>query len=656
MKPAGPSPAITAVCIDYAKYKSFEAWRSNDEPHSTTIPVEYRDLSYQPFVNGGRNDLELNGSAEVFRAIATTFHNEFFGEHPDNTLFGNLVKCLLAKIHDERTSKRGSEYEFQVLYKNEKPQSAPQIFSRVNELYQQAYRRYVDPQAPDIDEINPKEFSEENVKSVVQVLQGISITKGAARHGDVIGTFFEEILRSGFKQDRGMYFTHDNLVRFMIEALNIRKLTADIWKLSTHPDNKLPYVIDPACGSGTFLLHSMSCITDAVKKNPRPFVSDHDSESFYNARLSDDQPNYWAENFIYGLDPKYIMAITAKVNMVLHGDGSAHIYKDDAFRPLSSFSDPRLRPCKEASRSVSRMAYEHDLCEQFDVVVSNPPFGINISAETKALNSIAFSLADTTPSEGLFLERCFQLLKAGGRLAIVVPESLLNAKEMIDVRLLLYRFFTVRAVVSLPRNIFVDTPTLTSLLFAQKKTKLEIEQWDGAWKRHLAVFETSAVNAASALRKKNLVGRSASCIADSFLSSFEGIIDHGAWITKGGKSPEILHLAKDWSRADPLQVAKYYQSILHTAGFRQLRVNFVFRKMVEEFDYAYPVYEVDEIGYKLSKRRERPRINQLCRFVDMTSDKESPNLHLLKGEYRLQIDVEKPERVLDFIHRDVQWS
>ena len=234
--------------------------------------------------------------------------------------------------------------------------------------------------------------------------------------------------------------------------------------------------------------------------------------------------------------PKYIMAITAKVNMVLHGDGSAHVFKDDAFKPLSSYSDPRLRPCKEAARSVPRSAYKHDLCEQFDVVASNPPFGITISAETKSMTSSTFSLPATTPSEGLFIERCFQLLKPRGRLAIVVPESLLNAKEMVDVRLLIYRFFIVRAVVSLPRNIFVDTPTLTSLLFAQKKDRAAIERWDRAWNRYLGVFKTAVTTAKNALRKRNVEGQSASQVAATFLSALEGVVDHRAWITKGERS------------------------------------------------------------------------------------------------------------------------
>ena len=194
---------------------------------------------------------------------------------------------MLAKIHDERTRKTGEPYEFQIFYKNGKPDSASDVFRRVNALYVAAYKRHIDPSATEIDEINPKEFSETNVKAVVQALQAISITKGAARHGDIIGAFFEEILRAGFKQDRGMYFTHDNIVRFMVEAADLGGLTHEVWQQSDHPQNRLPYVIDPACGSGTFLLHAMNTITTTVKGDTKAFVADHDSKQFVTAQVVD---------------------------------------------------------------------------------------------------------------------------------------------------------------------------------------------------------------------------------------------------------------------------------------------------------------------------------------------------------------------------------
>jgi len=657
VEPKGAEPKIRAICIDYTKHKSYEAWQDAGEPHSTVFPSDYHDIDYAPFISQGENDLDLESTQADFRAIASSFHNEFFGEHPDNTIFVSLVKCLLAKIHDERTRKKGEAYEFQVFYKNGKPDAAADVFARVNELYKAAYKRYVDPAATEIDEINPKEFSEERVKSVVQSLQGISITKGAARHGDIIGAFFEEILRSGFKQDRGMYFTHDNIVRFMIEAVDLAGLTRQVWQKSNHPDNRLPYVIDPACGSGTFLLHAMATVTTTVKSSEKTLVADHDSEQFYKARLSDDQPNYWAENFVYGFDPKFIMAITAKVNMVLHGDGSAHIFKEDAFKPFSRYTDVRLRPCGETQRSITRAQYKPDVCESFDVVVSNPPFGITLSSETRAKLSTTFTLSDSTPSEGFFLERCFQLLKPGGRLAVVVPELLLNAKEMIAVRLFLYRFFNLRAVVSMPRNIFIDTPTLTSLVFAQKKTGAEIQQWDNEWAAATGMVEAKVKEASKALRTGHASTHSSAEVATAFLKSLSPIVPSGAWVVKGGKTPAVLKFSKDWSDgAAGEEAAAYYREIIRTAGFASLCQSYVFARVSGKLDYEFPVFIVEEIGYKPSKRREKARPNQLCALRGRRSKALVTNMHLAGEECDTIINTASPKAVLDVIRAKVKWS
>ncbi|HNE26149.1 MAG TPA: N-6 DNA methylase [Pseudomonadales bacterium] len=349
--PNTPKTNFELKCIDYVKYKSYESWETAGKPYSTAFPKDYQDLNYVPYVNGGERDLKTNTTQSDFRAVANSFHNEFFGEHPDNALFVNLVKCLLAKIYDERTTKTGDEYSFQVKYKNGRPEKSSSVYGYVNDLYKEAYSRYIEKGvAP--DEIDPKEFSKEKVKSVVLALESLSITKGAALHGDVIGAFFEEILRSGFKQDKGMYFTHSNLVRFMIEALDLEGLTKKTWKNATHPENRLPYVIDPACGSGAFLLHAMNKITSSIKEEFVTLVSNFEDAQFYNARMSDDMPNYWAENFIYGFDPKFIMAITSKVNMVLHGDGSAHMFKYDAFKPFSSYNDTKLSDLAIVFRAV----------------------------------------------------------------------------------------------------------------------------------------------------------------------------------------------------------------------------------------------------------------------------------------------------------------
>jgi type I restriction enzyme M protein len=642
-------------CIDYIKYKSYESWEEADKPFSTIFPKEYQDLDYVPYVNGGDRDLKVNTTQSDFRAIANSFHNEFFGEHPDNALFVSLVKCLLAKIYDERTTKRGNEYNFQVKYKNGKPEKSSVIFDNINKLYKEAYSRYIEKDGSP-DEIDPKEFSKEKVKSVVLALESLSITKGAALHGDVIGAFFEEILRAGFKQDKGMYFTHSNLVRFIIEALDLGGLTKETWKKATHPDNRLPYVIDPACGSGAFLLHTMNQITSAIKKEFRSLVSDQEETQFYTARMSDEMPNYWAENFIYGFDPKFIMAITSKVNMVLHGDGSAHILKYDAFKPFSSYNDTKLRLAGETERSVPRSVYEKDVCETFDVVLSNPPFGVTLASDTQRTLSKTFTLSDKNPSEALFIERAFQLLKPKGRLGVVLPESIFNAVDLMPVRLFLYRMFHIKAIIALPRNVFIDTPTLTSLLFAQKKTGDEIICWDKEWQKHETYANEVIKKAKMTLSKTGISAFSEpEELQEALLEILKDVITPHDWVYKKGKNAEVLQMSPNESFSSLEKASEHYGSILKSSGLSKYISRYAFSNTAKKFNNEHYAYIVDEVGFKLSKRKEKPRPNQLISFV--TEDGESvQNLHLCQEDYRVEYSVENPKFVLDFIKRDVSWS
>ena len=625
--PFTEQPRISLDCIDYSKYKSYDSWVDAGQPLTKVFPLDYRDPQYTPYTNGGPLDLRFDATQSEFRTAAMTFHNEFFGEHPDNILYINLVKCLLAKILDERSTKRGDVYEFQVLYKTGKEESAVEVFARVNALYKAAYSRYIESKVSEPDEINPKEFPPDRVKIVVKTIQSMSITRGAALHGDVIGAFFEEILRVGFKQDKGMYFTHSNLIHFMLEAVDLTGLTVSTWKTATHPENRMPYVIDPACGSGAFLLKTMQIAREAIEIQKQHLVADLEAEQFYTARMSISNPNYWAEHFLYGRDPKFIMAITAKVNMVLHGDGSAHIFKQDAFAGLATFTDNRFRPVGNGNRSLPRTSYEPDLCESFDLVVSNPPFGIKLASDTKRSLSQNFTLKDSAPSESLFLERSFQLLKPNGRLAIVVPESLLNTVDSLQTRLLLFRGFWIRTIVALPRNAFIDTPTLTSLLFAQKKTPAELADWDKEWNKHTEQAQTRLKRAAAYLRnaKKNS-SLSVSKLQEDFLASVHPIIPKDCWLPKKGKNADVVSVTLPASVASSSEAITYYLDFLKLAAIRRLIACYAFAKAVKKFDYSYPVYRVEEVGYKLSKRKEKIRPNQLCRFIGTSSGEECPNL------------------------------
>lgn len=619
-----------------------------------SFPARYQLPSFKPFKKSSAGpDLDDGATTADFRAIANSFHDEFFAEHPDSEIFTSVVKMLLAKIYDERQRRPGQQYEFQVLQAHGKEETAASLFARINPLYESAYKAYIDKGGR--DSLDPKVFAPERVKSVVKGLQGVAITRGAALHGDVIGTFFEEILRAGFKQDKGMYFTHANLVWFMLEALNLTALTQETWRKASHPSERMPYVVDPSCGSGTFLLRAMQMMSSAIRDNKTSLVLTQDDEQYYDSHLSDRNPNEWAKEFLYGSDPKFVMAITAKVSMVLHGDGSAHVYKWDALRALSQGPDRRLQPIPDKQRSVPLGSYPVDVSEQFDVVVSNPPFGITLAPETQKSVPDNFTLGAGTSSESLFLERYAQLLRPRGRLAVVVPESLLNGGDYRESRLLLYRFFHVRAVVSLPRNLFVETPTLTSLLFAQKKSAAEVAHWDADWSANKATVGRAVLGARAGMKAAvRRPGSTAGNVETAFFNDLGAYIDRDTFVKKRGRNPVVLSAKLPTSVTTSAAALLHYEAFLQASAFRYLQDQAILKLMARTHGYDWPVYVVDEVGYKLSKRGERVMVNQLCSFFDAFGT-EKPNVQKADTQVVPIVDTASPVKVLDFLRRDVTW-
>lgn len=249
---------------------------------------------------------------------------------------------------------------------------------------------------------------------------------------------------------------------------------------------QLPYIIDPSCGSGTFLIDAMKIITQSVLYTNRnrlkksKLVESYVQEFFQPSSQNKNIHNRWAREFIYGVEDNEDLAMATKVNMILHGDGNANIEKGDG---LADFADYHQDKTKAKSKPTNH-PYKSPINEAFDFVVSNPPFSLKEDERTLARYDTRFAYAGRKNSENLFIERWYQLLKEGGRLGVVLPDSVFDTNENLYIRLFLYRFFLLKVVVSLPQVTFQPyTPTKTSLLFAQKKTREEVERWDAAWRK-----------------------------------------------------------------------------------------------------------------------------------------------------------------------------
>jgi len=297
-----------------------------------------------------------------------------------------------------------------------------------------------------------------------------------------LGDFFEGIIREGFKQTKGQFFTHINIVKFILWGLQLDRLAIK----RVNNDLEIPYLIDPSAGSGTFLIEYMKFITKNLKysfKN-KLYGSRDVKEKFEQWFLPDYRENKWAQHFIYGIEINFNLGTATKVNMILHGDGSTNIFVKDGLLPFK-FYDKETAPNFLKQYEEDKEYFNKEVNQQFDVVISNPPFSVDLDNETKKNLKKDFVFGDKKNSENLFIERWYQLLRPNGRLGVVLPESVFDTTENKYMRLFIYKYFKVKAVVSLPQLTFEPfTSTKTSLLFAQKKTKEEIKKWDSLWSEY----------------------------------------------------------------------------------------------------------------------------------------------------------------------------
>ena len=118
----------------------------------------------------------------------------------------------------------------------------------------------------------------------------------------------------------------------------------------------------------------------------------------------------------------------------------------------------------------------------------------------------------------------------------------------------------------------------------------------------------------------------------------------------------MLRTSMDWTNRTATDAARHYRSILTTSHFQRLCEQSILKRVAANGSYEFPVYELDEVGYKLSKRGERARPNHLLKMRGKTTKHYVANLHLAEEECELVIDTDEPQTVLDEIIAGVSWS
>lgn len=633
------------IIIDNEKHLTFNEWKTARD-FFTEIPEFYSAAKKEPYIKGSTKDLETNFTDDLLKYLQNDLHNVLWGGGgtDDNDVFSSLTNLILSKIQDEDEKGTGDTYDFQTL----SFESLEDLYERINKLYRRALKEKLnitdEKQLEKSQVVDTNKFSMSKVKYTVQSLEKYSFVDGknSLSGKDILGDFFESIIRTGFKQSKGQFFTHTNIVQFMLWAIQADRLAIE----RINRDKEIPYMIDPSAGSGTFLIEYMKFITKNIKYRFRNKLDTNravkdkvESDWFY----PDYRENKWAREYIYGAELNFNLGTATKVNMILHGDGSTNIFvgaqKGDGLLPFSEYI--KTTAPNALNKEFKDQNYSQKVNGQFDLILTNPPFSVNLDNDTKKNLERSFVFGNKKNSENLFLERYYQLLKEKGRLAVVLPESVFDTKENKYIRLFLYKYFIIKAVISLPQSTFAPfTNTKTSILFAQKKTNEEIKVYSEIWNKYSKEYSFLKT------RVENLVAVYLGEKKKSKLPSIKNLTEN--------EEREILNrFLKSYLQKDALNlsnrqlVERYKDELLELFKYDKDTANeyghvntwWVFSELSKELNYSILNAEVDNVGYKRTKRGTKEQPNDLYRVDDN-------NIVI--------VDDGKLETVLDYM-REIVW-
>jgi type I restriction enzyme M protein len=382
----------------------------------------------------------------VFKRI----HNYIYANQgiQKDKAFRELLKIIFTKVYDENFS---PTLKFYVL----PDEHIVEVKPRIEDVFNKVQKAY-----PHIFKGNETiELKDDVLKYIVSELQNISLVNTDI---DVKGEAYEEIVGPNLRGDRGEFFTPRNVCQMTIEML----FSFFQNELTTPGSIK---ILDPAVGTGGFLIAG---IRDIKRKFMEREIRDE--------KLRENIREVVNHNF-YGIDFNPFLTEVAQMNMVMHGDGSSNMLHAD------SLENP-----KEWKTDVR----EKIKFGEFDIVVTNPPFGANVPInKSDVLEQYELTTFDASnprkslPPEMLFIERCWDFLKPGGYMGIVLPDSILSNPGKEWIRKWILNKTYVIASIDLPVETFEPhTGTQTSVLILKKKTK-EQQKIDEDYEVFMAIPE-----------------------------------------------------------------------------------------------------------------------------------------------------------------------
>lgn len=400
--------------------------------------------------------------------------------------FNEIFKIIFAKIWDEKEAHENRKDKSLEFRKALDPEIT---YERINKLFQKAADEW-----PGIFKENEEiELAKRHLQVCVGPVEGVRLMGSNLR---IMDDAFEYLLPTEAKKKKGQFFTPRHVVEMCVRMLNPRR-------------NE--YVMDPACGSGGFLLHAMDWCYPASDEATREL-----------------RKHKYAAKYLWGIDFEHRAAKTSRALMLIAGDGHTNIFGPDV-----SSLDPKtwyetksgqdlmagLRNAKLTGKKIPEnetlkdedKAWEYFDELKFDIVLANPPFAgemkdrkmlTNYELARPALKRAGDDKAPKEERDVLFIERILKMLKPGGRAAIVLPQGKFNNSSLAFIREWILKKARLLAVVGLHQNTFKPhTGTKTSVLFVQKYTGEQLTEIGGIQEKVAAACPDYGVQIQNLLEK-----------------------------------------------------------------------------------------------------------------------------------------------------------
>lgn len=389
--------------------------------------------------------------ATELKTIFETCHNYIYANEGllKEKVFNEVLKLIFMKMVDEKDiSSQICEFRITDKEMEEIEEGKFNDFRiRIEKLFDRVKAQYNDVFQNENETLNLKPLT---IAKVVSLLQKYSLIN---THSDVKGIAFQTFVHAHERGERGEFFTPYPILQLAVKMLD---------------PQQHEIILDPACGSGGFLVQAMKHVFDKIDEK-RPDLSPE-----HRIRIKES----YARTCIRGIDINPDLARVSKMHMIIYDDGHTGIFAENSLSPFDIIK----------TSSLNAGAGNVDP-QSFDIIFTNPPFGskgritnkkilqqyelAHKWKKTKGLLRKTDQLAANQVPDILFLERCLDFLKNYGRMAIVIPDGILTNSTLEYVRTYIMENARILGVISLPQETFIPhgTGSKTSVLFLQKVPK-----------------------------------------------------------------------------------------------------------------------------------------------------------------------------------------